>query len=386
MTRFALLWVVAMSSLVLAPSGTKGDDKDEPTFRGKKAMEWVEILRNDKEPKRRRAALIALSAFGPKTRAVIPAVAESLRKDESEDLRAAAAQMLGRILPLAAIEKLDVREGVEALTDALRADKADKVREAAAAALGKAGGESRPAVQALAAALKDKHAGTTAAAAESLASMGESARAAAPALVETLKDQNADRFARGFAAIALVRIGGPETGLAAPALTATLADAKAPVGVRETSARLLGQLDSDAVASVPTLARALEDSAVEIRRAAAGSLAQLGPLAKDALPQLKRAVEAEKDRGVRCSAIYALGGLGKDAAPTVGLLAKCVKENHVEVRLAAIRALGNIGPAAVAAVDPTLLEAARESQKDVREAALDAIKKIQSPESKPSKP
>jgi HEAT repeat protein len=377
MARYALPWVVVACGVALAPGILAGDDRDEPTFRGKKAAEWVDILRNDKEAKRRRAALIALSAFGPKSRAIVPAVSESLRKDENDEVRAAAAQMFARFLPLAAAEKVDIREGIDALTEALRNDKADRVREAAAAALGKVGGESRPAVQALAAALKDKHAGTTSAAAESLASLGESARAAAGALMETLQDKNADRFARGFAAIALVRIGGPETGRAAPALTAALVDAKAPAGLRETSARLLGQLGQDAAASVPALAQALQDGAVEIRRAAAGSLAQLGPLAKDALPQLKRAVEAEKDRGVRCSAIYAIGSLGKDAVPTVALLAKCVKENHVEVRLAAIRALGNIGPDAKAAIVP-LLDAARESQTDIREAATDALKKIQS--------
>src|SRR5205085_336731 len=121
-------------------------------------------------------------------------------------------------------------------------DKVDKVREAAATALGKLGAEARPAVASLAAALKDKHSGTSAAAAQSLATLGETAQTAVPMLIETLKDKNADRFARGFAAIALVNVGGPQVGQAAPALTETLADAKAPVSVREKSARLLGQL------------------------------------------------------------------------------------------------------------------------------------------------
>src|SRR6516225_3989913 len=99
------------------------DDKDEATFRGKKATEWREILAGDKEPKRRRVALIALEQFGPKARLVVPAVSESLRKDESEDVRAAAAQMLGRFLPQALSEKVDIRAGVEALTEAVRVDK-----------------------------------------------------------------------------------------------------------------------------------------------------------------------------------------------------------------------------------------------------------------------
>jgi HEAT repeat protein len=380
--------LVAVLLLGLAPGWAAvraDDDKDEATFRGKKATEWREILAGDKEPKRRRVALIALEQFGPKARLVVPAVSESLRKDESEDVRAAAAQMLGRFLPQALSEKVDIRAGVEALTEAVRVDKSDKVREAAAAALGRVGAEARAAVPTLAAALKDKHAGTTVAAAESLASIGEAAQAAAPALVETLKDKKADRFARAFAAIALARIGGPEIGQAVPALTETLADAKAPTAVRETSARLLGQLGNEAGAAVPTLALALTDKAVEIRRAAAGALAQLGPLAKDALAALEKAIQNDKDKNVRCSAIYAVGGLGKEAARSVPLLIGCVRQNIIEVRLAAIRALGNIGPAAEGAVK-TLENAKRESQTEIRDAATDALNKIQAPKGSPAKP
>src|SRR5262245_19107138 len=216
MARAIPLIVVIASIALAAPPRTRAED-DEPTFRGKKASEWVSILRTDKESKRRRVALIALETFGPKSRLVMPAASEALRKDENEDVRGAAAQLLGRYAPQAVAEKQDIRDAVDALMAALRANKADKVRETAAVALGRIGADARAAVATLAAALQDKHAGTSAAAAESLASMGETARAASPALIETLKDKNADHFARGFAAVALVRIGGPETGLAAPA-------------------------------------------------------------------------------------------------------------------------------------------------------------------------
>jgi len=373
LTSFCFLSVLAMSARAIPE-----DDKDEPVFRGKKSAEWLAILRDDKHPNRRRAALIALSAFGPKAKFVIPAVSETLRKDESEEVRAAAAQQLGNFIPPAFAEKTDIRSGLEALTEALRVDKADSVREASAASLGKIGVEARASVPSLAAALKDKHAGTSAAAAESLAALAEVARSATPALIETLKDKDADRFARGFAAIALIRIGGSETGLAAPALTEAVADAKAPTTLRETSARLLGQLGKDAAVAVPALAAALKDKSVEIRRAAAGSLAQLGPLSKEALPDLEAAIK-DKDKNVRCSAIYALGSLGKDAAKTVPMLAGCVRENIVEIRLAAIRALGNIGVDSKEAKN-ALLDAARESQTDIREAATEALKKIQMPQ------
>jgi HEAT repeat protein len=126
---------------------------------------------------------------------------------------------------------------------------------------------------------------------------------------------------------------------------------------------------------------------VEVRRAAAGALAQLGPLCKEALPELEAAVN-DKDKNVRCSAIYALGGLGKDAAKTVPLLAKCLRENIVEVRLAAIRSLGNVGPDVKNHKDAVSLlrAAARESQTDIREGALDALKKIELPQGTAEKP
>ena len=53
-----------------------------------------------------------------------------------------------------------------------------------------------------------------------------------------------------------------------------------------------------------------------------------------------------------------------------------LRESITEVRLAAIRALGNVGPDAKAAL-PELQRATRESQADIRDAATAALKKIQ---------
>jgi HEAT repeat protein len=387
------LSILAFAALVLIAFPVRGRaaDEEEPMYKGKKLSEWVRILREDKDPKHRRAALIVVEKFGPKERLVVAGVAGALKKDTDEHVRVKAAQMLGRMIPPAAQAEIDVRDAIDTLTDALRADKKDKVREACATALGVIGAAARakppapipPAsiqsmVAPLAAALKHKHAGTAAAAAESLGLLGEAARGAAPVLLETLKDKKADRFARAFAAIALVRIGGSEAGEAVPALTETLADDKAPLGVREASARLLGQLGKDAVSAVPTLGKALAAKEIEIRRGAASALAQIGAGAKDALPDLEKAVK-DKDKTVRVNAIFAIGTMGKDAAHAVAVLVPCLKENQIEVRLAAIRALGNIGPDAKDAVK-LLLDASRESQADIRDAAKEALEKIQNKE------
>src|SRR5262249_6188903 len=158
------------------------------------------------------------------------------------------------------------------------------------------------------------------------------------------KDNKADPIARGFAALALVRVGPTEATTASEAFAETLSDPKAPASVREASARLLGQLGRAASTAVPALAKAIEnDGNMEVGRAAAGWLAQLGPDAKEAMPVLKQAIK-DPDKTVRCHAIYAVGGLGRDGAVLVKELLACMKENQVEVRVAAIRALGGIGP------------------------------------------
>jgi HEAT repeat protein len=370
------------------------DDKEpDRVYRGKTAKEWKEILDTDKDPMRRRAVLTVIEKFGPKERLVIPAAVGALRKDADEQVRLKAAQLLGRMVLPAAQEEIDVRDGIEALAEALGSDKKEKVREACAFALGVIGTEPKekekklpaplakalkPTVPILAAALKDKHAGTAAAAAESLGRMGKAAREASPVLLETLKDKKADRFARGFAAIALVRIGGEDVADAVPALIEILADDKAPLGVRESAARLLGQLGKDAASAVPTLGKALSAKELEIRRAAASALAQMGENSKDVLPALEKALK-DKDKTVRLNALFAIGALGKDAAHAVDVVIPCLKDNQVEIRLAAIRAVGNIGPDAKDAAK-LLLDATRDGQAAVRDAAKESLKKIQGEE------
>src|SRR5262245_38500436 len=72
-------------------------DEDDPVAAGRKASEWLEMLRSDPAPKRRQAALIALEIVGPKARKVLPGIANAVRKDAEESVRAAAAQTLGRM-------------------------------------------------------------------------------------------------------------------------------------------------------------------------------------------------------------------------------------------------------------------------------------------------
>ena len=99
------------------------------------------------------------------------------------------------------------------------------------------------------------------------------------------------------------------------------------------------------------------------------------------MPSLKLAAK-DDDRAVRSQALHALGNLGKDDPDAVvPVLVEGIRDIVIEVRIAAILALGSIGPEAKAAV-PALSNAARDGQAGVREAATDALKKIQPPPAK----
>src|SRR5581483_9872651 len=96
---------------------------------GKKGSEWLKILREHKEVKFRRAAIIALEVIGPRGKGVLAGLYESLEKDSDPEIRREVALLLGRMGP-------EAKGAVGALGAALKGDKAEVVREAAAQALG----------------------------------------------------------------------------------------------------------------------------------------------------------------------------------------------------------------------------------------------------------
>jgi HEAT repeat protein len=91
---------------------------------------------------------------------------------------------------------------------------------------------------------------------------------------------------------------------------------------------------------------------------AASELSKLGRKAKSAVPQLLEAVK-HPDAGVRASAAEALTQVGADPEKTVTVLTALLKDDrHRGVRGSAAVALGKMGPAAVSAV-PLLRKAMR---------------------------
>src|SRR5688500_765924 len=108
--HFVLLGV---SLALVAVVGTAWS-QDEPGL-GKKSAEWLATLKEHKEVKFRRGALIALEVFGPKSRGVLAGLYEALEKDSEPEVRRETALLLGRMGP-------DAKEAVPYLAEALKKD------------------------------------------------------------------------------------------------------------------------------------------------------------------------------------------------------------------------------------------------------------------------
>jgi len=147
-----------------------------------------------------------------------------------------------------------------------------------------------------------------------LGDLGETASAALPAMIPLLKDGAAD--VRFFTAMALGKMGA---------------------------------------AAVPGVTGLLHDTNTVVRAAAAQALGRIGPKASRSLPELKPLIQ-DKNAAVRTEAVQALGRIEKQNA--VPMLIELLQSNVTDVREAAFDALGEMGPAAKAAL-PALTEILR---------------------------
>jgi HEAT repeat protein len=173
-----------------------------------------------------------------------------------------------RLASLYTLETMEAaaEPAADALVKALRDDDAF-VRWGAVRALGKmAPLQAEKAVPALADALKDKDADVRLTAAVALTRYGPAGKPAVAALAEAVKT---DAGARLWAARALEAIGA-DAAPAAPALAAALESPEAEV--RLAAARALGRIGSATGAVRDALRKALTDAAPEVREAAAEAL------------------------------------------------------------------------------------------------------------------
>jgi HEAT repeat protein len=331
----------------------------------------LKILAEDKSSKRRQAAALALEAFGPRAKGVLIALTDALQKDTSAEVRRTAAQVLGQMGE-------DARTAIPALVAALRQDKSESVREMAARALGgKMAPFSKVAVLALGEALADPSPGTRAAAAETLSELGVEARPAMRPLLDALKDPKAGRFTHLYAIQALSRFKADSDEIV-PALLSAF-EHGADGGIRQAAAEGLARFGPEAGKAASALADVLGNAKapLPLRRTCAVALLRIGADAKTAWPAVQAAL-TDPDATLRSQAVRLAGPLGKEERAVVpALVRRCLEDGNVEVRLAAIQELGQLGPAAKDAAKVLHHLARNDSRASIRNAAQASLKKIE---------
>lgn len=195
---------------------------------------------------------------------------------------------------------------------------------------------------------------------------------------------SSDPAVRRQAVRALAAVGGELPGEAAPALAAILTTADDPAD-RWQAAISLYHIGPAATAAVPALGAALADSEPGVRMAAAAALHRYGAAAKPAVPDLLRAIDRDgnddDNAGFAMTVREQIGlALGRASAGTADGVPALVDGLEGAAfppgRRLYARALGEVGPAAVAAA-PSLQWLLREEQDpETQEALRDALAKI----------
>ncbi len=343
---------------------------DDPVIRGRKVSEWFKFIREQPDARLRQIALqVVDSDGGPKVASVLPGMIELLHDHKDAALRLRIVEYLPKYK-----ERGD--EVVAGFKYALQHDSDAKVREAAVTALGRMDRTAFTAIKEVGDALKDKDPATRAAAASTIAAFSridpEIAKDYVSSLATSLQDESTP--VRLQAAFALGRM----TTVAQPTITALIdrLPKEKDAAVRKEIVKTLASFGMTASAADSAVADLLQDKNVEVRQSAAIALGRISPAADRVMPKLLKAAH-DPDSSVRCHAIHALGALGKPAISAIPELIDILKNDNVaDVRLAVIEELASFGPDAKAATD-VLQVATKDGRGAIREAAQEALKKIQ---------
>ena len=178
--------------------------------------------------------------------------------------------------------------------------------------------------------------------ARSLGAIGPSAGTAVPDLVSAMKS---NRIPLGIAVPALISVGHAPVE-AVPLLIAQLRMNTNSFG-RVDFGELLGLIGPAAAPAVPVLIDALQDPESRTRARLAFALGQIGPNASSAVPALTTALDDEWWY-VRENAAIALGKLKSNAVTAIPVLARLAQgDRNKDVRNAALEAIKSIRPNAV---------------------------------------
>ncbi len=229
------------------------------------------------------------------------------------------------------------------------------------AAIGKA------AVPGLVKLLEDPDDGRSFRAANALGRLGPNGAAAGDALVRFAKKPHKDwgRLDRGFRALQGIGAG------AVPTLTKALADGD--VRVRRQAMWALGRMGAEAKPALAALVRALNDKDRQIQQSAADAIGLMGPDAKGAVRALIAAA-GKPNMAVPC--IRALGRIGPDARPGLGIIGKFVNTGgRRQERMASAAALARIVPGNPMALN-LLAGSLKNPKPDVRRSAVEGFGEV----------
>ena len=365
------------------------------------ALETLAQLASEGETHERIQALLALAAIGEKAGTAAPAMVKMLESDDNA-LRFPAAFALGSVRAAGADAALEKAAGGD---DPFLA-------EVASWALARIHPDDKSlvatAVKKLRTGLHSDRPNERSAAASGLSDLSE--QLDEPVRLE-LATEFADLLSDPVPAVgmgggaALIRLGAT----AVDALRVRLSDP----ALRGRVLEILAAIGPAAKPAIDDLIKALSDPDPVIRGDAAATLAAIGPAATAAVPNLAEMLTDDGAQAAKYPAVYALGRIGPAAKPavkqlrelakspdevlaTVALwsmlkiepedrslldqaipaLRKAARADQEIVRLEAVVALGDIGPAADSAIPILELVSEEDSSKPVRAAAANALAKI----------
>lgn len=161
-------------------------------------------------------------------------------------------------------------------------------------------------------------------------------------------------------------------------LASVVRDPRQLIAARTEAARMIGKLGPRAPAAVPDLIRVLErlrgDELEPVQEAIIDALGMIGAPSKAALPMMAQAASRSTDIEQATKRATALILAASDSQD-IDALMRQLQDRDSSFRLRAVKALGNLGPAAKIAI-PNLLTALQDTDADVRRAAVTALRVI----------
>lgn len=357
---------------ILLAGAAIGAAQEDPIVRGRTVSEWFRLIREESNPQRRLAALMIIdSQAGPNVPIVLPNLLREVGENSDPGIRRRIVSLLPRYR-----DRGD--EITKAFRSALAKDADPRVREAAASAIPKLDRTTAiTLIPDLAEALKDQATEVRAAAAQTIGILAQAdaqiALETIPQLTAALKDPSEE--VRFQSAYALSQLGSSAAASAEALAEMYLTDRE--IRNRKEAAKALASIGPKAASVTEKLLKGLEDPHPEIRQSAAFALGRLQGEPDRALPALLRAAR-DPNVSVRCLAVHAIGAYGKSATHLIPELIDILRRDEVaDVRLAAIEELASFGPDARPALEALRL-ASKDGRAAIREAALAALKKIES--------